>query len=672
MRKGYVLLSLSIFFAYLASWKYDGTVIYDLSISSIILLLTLTYLLKRNIDDGLSFPRAFFPVLSVTWIIWLGISLLWSDDPYTSWFSFWEISALPMTAFIYILIPDNAKDLLWRYMSVLILISTWGLIFMALYQELQWMREGVAMVNLRPYGPLMDTNSFAAWMDLLFFPISAYFIYHDVRRNTTFTSTKVDPVSLMYMVTMGLITVVYFTTDSRGWELSWICTFPLFVWGVYKVTRTWRYSAMIFGLVSISGVLVGYVHRYNMFFHMSPNYIGTHASTVSRMLMWVSAWHMYLSRPWLGTGLGTYFLVYPRYRSILESASAGTYAHNDYLQFLVEGGPINLAMLMLFVFFVLYTLYLLLISGKCDNLSTGTRLSAIGLALGLYAVCGHALGNFIFYNMPIALLSGLFAGRLWWITSSAPQEKEILRRIGIHHNYIVVFALYVATFISVADLALDGYSYLIFQTNIISGYMSTGSFQRLRYESAVILSYIRPLDVTAHTELGNMYLDEFNSVHNAKRKKELIRDVVRQFRMEDMPQKVNIYYVLGNIYMKDYTYLNLNKNEGERRALHYYSKALYYKPYYVDDRYAESKDIYEIDHESQVGAMNAVNLMKDGVNNAIFRQNKAKDAWLAGLEMWGLEHNYHAALKWDISHLRTETWYTPWTRLVRYMHGISP
>lgn len=128
--------------------------------------------------------------------------------------------------------------------------------------------------------------------------------------------------------------------------------------------------------------------------------LGSDESTFARWEMWKSGWHMVQDGNWLtGYGLGMWMHIYPAYRSAVDFESAGFMAHNDYVQVLVEGGPLLL----------LSVLGVALLSIK-TALSKRTSREGAALAAGVSLVCLHATFNFPFYNAQLALVMGLMLG----------------------------------------------------------------------------------------------------------------------------------------------------------------------------------------------------------------------------------------------------------------------
>ncbi|WP_226856575.1 O-antigen ligase family protein, partial [Acidithiobacillus caldus] len=272
-------------------------------------------------------------------------------------------------------------------------LSTWVLAAIGLWEYYQLLGEGAGWQALRPQGPLLDCNSYSAWMNLLFFPLIARFFYVDAQRTATFLDRRIDWSIVGYLLTIALLLLADFSTGSRGGLLAWLCTIPFAIWGFRGFPGMGKRWAVILGLVLLAFLIMNYPKGYDILGQLNPHYISSNIATVSRSLMWIATWHIFLSHPYLGTGLGSYFLFYPAYRLPGELASAGTYAHNDYIEFLAEGGLINLGFLLAFAGTLFYALYRLIVRPARLGISEENRYWALGLVLGVFAITGHALGN---------------------------------------------------------------------------------------------------------------------------------------------------------------------------------------------------------------------------------------------------------------------------------------
>ena len=131
-----------------------------------------------------------------------------------------------------------------------------------------------------------------------------------------------------------------------------------------------------------------------------------YAAGSHRLVIWASSWEMIKTTPWLGIGAGMFWLVYPQYRSPLDS-SGGFYAHNDYLQIWIENGlP---ALLLLCASLIITLIYFIKLIRT--EISPERRIELTGIFSGLFAISLHSLFTFNFYILSILVLSGIFLAR---------------------------------------------------------------------------------------------------------------------------------------------------------------------------------------------------------------------------------------------------------------------
>jgi O-antigen ligase len=134
---------------------------------------------------------------------------------------------------------------------------------------------------------------------------------------------------------------------------------------------------------------------------------------------------MFLKKPVLGWGLGTFPVVYPQFRSFYTNFFVNE-AHNDYLQLLVETGLLGFATMLWF----LVTLYTRGIR-KIKNW-TGEVSGAVALAcmLGLSGILVHSAVDF---NLQIPANAALFYV-LCTIAASEPFAQPARRRRMTHNK----------------------------------------------------------------------------------------------------------------------------------------------------------------------------------------------------------------------------------------------
>ena len=72
------------------------------------------------------------------------------------------------------------------------------------------------------------------------------------------------------------------------------------------------------------------------------------AGTSVRLLLMDATLSIYRDNPLTGAGVFVFPLVYRTIREPMDNDSYGSFVHNDYLQFLAEGGPLLVSALVLF------------------------------------------------------------------------------------------------------------------------------------------------------------------------------------------------------------------------------------------------------------------------------------------------------------------------------------
>ncbi|MBE7561657.1 O-antigen ligase family protein [Acidithiobacillus sp. HP-6] len=663
--------------AYLLSWYYNGQIIPLLAACTLVLLAWGVWVWWPRLRAGLPWPKGFLPVFMPLWFAWFGVTLFWSGVPYSSWFYFWTLGSLPLAFSIWVSMPDAVQERAWKWFWRGAVGSAWVLSGMALWQYFTWLGQGIGWTGLRPNGPLMDTNSFAAWLNLLFFPLLAVYFNRDAQRSVRFYDRQIDWVAWFYLLTIAVLLLAFFSTGSRGGLLAWLCTIPFALFGLRKRSGDFSRWLLIFGLVLIAFLLMNYAKGFDILGHLAPGYIDHNSSTVARALMWIATWHIFLSHPWLGTGLGSYFLYYPAYRLPGELASAGTYAHNDYLEYLAEGGLINLGFLLAFAGSLMYALYKLLYkAGKSLNLPDDRRLEALGLVLGVFAITGHALGNFIFYNLPLSVLAGLFLARAWRIYGYHGETQPLLPRLGIHHGMIAQAVLIVGVLVASWNLLADGATYALFSDNGWLNRMMPNNNQRAIFlmKAANWITVARPLATQPHVYLANEYLTlaDQDKALGVDRRRVLIKSALQQYEqgLVGIPRQSGVLSSIGDIYHSQGALLGLDNAQAKQQTLLAWRHGLAINPESVGlrNQIAQLADV-------QAGHVQAgVDFLRAGLKRPLFPYPRSNLQLEIALTQWRAgEHA--AAERTLVQLLRENPAYTPavtWLMSIHRQAGRHP
>ncbi|MBT5966096.1 MAG: O-antigen ligase family protein [Gammaproteobacteria bacterium] len=274
----------------------------------------------------------------------------------------------------------------------------------------------------RPSGMLGNWNTHAALLAMILIPgIVTYTLQPSASiRQLGFWLFM----TLLFAFAMGL-------TQSRGALLIFVTV------AVCLNILAWRQKLSInHGLFFLLAALcIGYLLNGLLVSDSIVQRIGAIAESDSlvalgsgRHLLWLPAWDMYLDRPYLGWGLGTFYLLYAQYKPPL-SDDAGFFAHNDYLQILLELGPVGLIIFLFFIFILCKRLYNLTIKRTADF--SAYKVEAFALLATCVGIMVHTFFTFHLYQLTIQILWGYFLGRSARniaMTSEAP-EKPIPQKL---------------------------------------------------------------------------------------------------------------------------------------------------------------------------------------------------------------------------------------------------
>lgn len=174
------------------------------------------------------------------------------------------------------------------------------------------------------------------------------------------------------------------------------------------------------------------------------------SSIRERGLIWNSAWNMLSDTSVFGSGYSSFHMRYPAYRS-MQDTSSGQYAHNDYLQILLEFGYPGLTILLTGLLILTVKLY-----RSIFHTTTFSRknFEPVILLLAASSVLVHSLVSYNLYVMPVMILLCLCLGRYCFLCS------EINLEIGHTDNLsklIPVSTYLLLTFPLLAMLSMNYY-----------------------------------------------------------------------------------------------------------------------------------------------------------------------------------------------------------------------
>jgi len=264
------------------------------------------------------------------------------------------------------------------------------------------------------FGPYVNHNHFVGLMELLI-PIALCYLASLWTR----PAGRRSRVLLTFGILIAVASVLL--SGSRGGVVSLaaeIVILGLILWK--RFPGTGRRSLAIGGLLGLATAA-------GLFFWLDPGQVSKRLETVAsvtrapdatfgeRRLLTRDALRIFADHPWLGTGLGAFATVYPRYRSF-PSDLDWDHAHNDYVEALAETGIIGgLSILAGAVLFLRLAL-----SNLRDRLGHSAGWVRLGAALGCCGLLVHSLVDFNLHIPANAAWFSLCAGLA--VGSDAPGD----------------------------------------------------------------------------------------------------------------------------------------------------------------------------------------------------------------------------------------------------------
>ena len=257
----------------------------------------------------------------------------------------------------------------------------------ACYSSWHFVIDGV-----RASKPINDPNNYASQLYLLWIPSLHLLLTNHWAGRTTGVLA-----SLVAIAGTALVAFTMFATESRAGMI--ILLVALAFWWWLALTRHYELRTLLLHSAVLVAVLAGCTLMMGTS-GVAPGGGNTLSGGMAvRFGLMAEAWQLYLERPFAGVGLGVFAALYAARRPLWDQVTAGRFVHNDYLQFLLEGGPL---LLLALLGVAIWSVFLLrrALAAPVDQASFGYG----GFALAACALLGHAFINFVFYLFTLPLL----------------------------------------------------------------------------------------------------------------------------------------------------------------------------------------------------------------------------------------------------------------------------
>jgi O-antigen ligase len=279
------------------------------------------------------------------------------------------------------------RAFVWFLMTLGFFVSVLGILQQLTFNgKLYWFR--VMRYGGYPFGPYVNRNHFAGFAEMIIPVALVPLVLGKVRRERVFL------VALFAVVPI----VALFLSASRGGIISFVFEMVILL-ALLLIHRIRGKHVVVGGIVVLCAVTaVSWIGVQQLLTRFSLQNV--EVSTGKRTAMRRGTWHLFLEHPIIGTGLGSFEMVYPPYDSLYDGKVV-SHAHNDYLEGLAETGLIG----GLCCFWFLAVVLLNALKGMAD---LGNSLSSALNLSGLIACSGILIHSLVDFNLHIPANALLF------------------------------------------------------------------------------------------------------------------------------------------------------------------------------------------------------------------------------------------------------------------------
>ncbi len=355
--------------------------------------------LSRKLHTGWDIPKS--PVLLFGGLFWILViaSVAWSEVKSVGIMGACFFSVFPLTFFTFVLTGNKAVFTKIAYVLAGILAV------MALWAVVQFFFLNAYFMGQARH-PLADPSSLGALFSLGFFCSMGWALMDRPSREHKIA------IALSTLLLCGMMSTV-----ARGpffAAIPALILFSILLWPRIKARKKSLMVILLGGLAFYGLMQTGLQKKLDL----GDRLFGTITLSMSdvsnnRLNIWSSAVDIAKDHPWMGTGIGTFFLYYPEYRKPTDIS--GTFlVHNDPLQFWVELGVLGPLLFYAFVIAAAIRSFSALKNSESKNVPE--RIVIVSIFCALMAIVVHSHVSFNHYNLSSLMLMGFLAA-VWFLVS---------------------------------------------------------------------------------------------------------------------------------------------------------------------------------------------------------------------------------------------------------------
>jgi O-antigen ligase len=312
----------------------------------------------------------------------------------------------------------------FRVMNRLVVVIFLMGVFESLYGMFEFFSGHHQILNLKGIssvtGTFINRNYFAGYL-LMVIPLSMGFLFsRESVQRVRFSGWRHRLLALdgkTILIAFGVMVMVLglLFSASRMGILSLLLSFSLIslLFGdPRRETRFSKTSVLILGLALLWAAWIGLDAVIRPFFNVSEDF-------KSRWMIWANTFDIIKDFPALGSGLGTFGMIFPMYRSF-HMRRLVTHAENDFLQLASEVGLVGIGLLLILFIF----LFIKGVSGiRSLSHSESQRYIGIGGLVGILALMFHSI---VERNLQVPANAFLYTF-IWALVFQTVPQRDLLK-----------------------------------------------------------------------------------------------------------------------------------------------------------------------------------------------------------------------------------------------------
>ncbi len=257
-------------------------------------------------------------------------------------------------------------------------------------------------------GPYICHNHYAGLMEMIFPVVLAFFFFHRPRlHNPSVIKSIIEILSQekanIHILIGGaalLIVTSVFVSLSRGGMISLSLSLVFFIWLIFRRKISRGNTFLIFAIILLTTMSVAWFGWDQIFERFAKLKDAQGVIHESRLDFWKDSRHIITGFPLTGSGMGTFFDIYPTYQTINPGIDLA-HAHNDFIELAAEGGVIGFILAMSFIIALYFKTYKVFLTRR-DAYSVYIYMGSITAILSIL------IHSFVDFNLHIG------ANGLWF------------------------------------------------------------------------------------------------------------------------------------------------------------------------------------------------------------------------------------------------------------------